>query len=286
MEFDMELDCDTLTGPGPCPLCGADTVPKTNSHIGVKFYGCSEYPRCKGSRDDCHHDHHQYKKEDNKENTMNGLTTMNNVNSKMMDRFFKKVDGVVWDLMSGKVGIQGPDGISTLEGEGDDAQISLNVLDQFGMPVPAFAQSTPADKVKKGDLIYVNGKAKGWVIEVKEGDVIKFRIMSPSGSSTTWTPPKVAMFGLDSGVMVLKSLIEMLPQGEEGLNGIQGSLMPLMMMGGDGGDMEKIMPMLLMSQMGGMGGAGAGANNMVQMMMMSKMMGGNGGNGFGNFFDN
>jgi ssDNA-binding Zn-finger/Zn-ribbon topoisomerase 1 len=273
-------------GPGPCPLCGSDTVAKTNRVLGVKFYGCTEYPECKGSRDDCQYDDDEYKKVEDNSNKESAMSlTMNNMNNKMMDRFFKKVDGVVWDLMSGKVGIQSHDGISTLEGEGDDAQVSLNMLDQFGMPVPAFAQSTPVDKVKKGDLIYVNDSPKGWVIEVKEGDVIKFKLMSPSGSSATWTPPKVTMFGLESGVMVLKSLIEMLPEGEDGLSGMQGNLMPLMMMGGDGGDMEKIMPMLLMSQMGGMGGAGAGANNMVQMMMMMKMMGGKGGSFGGGFFD-
>ena len=123
----------------------------------------------------------------------------------------------------------------------------------------------------------------------------KFVIMTPSGTSSTWTPPKVAMFGLDSGVMVIKSLIAMLPGGDEGLKGMQGSLMPLMMMGGMdgmgmGGDgdsgMDKIMPMLLMSQMGNLGG-GAGAGNMIQMMMMMKMMGGKGGGfgGGGGFFE-
>lgn len=234
---------------------------------------------------------------------------MKNFNNKLMDRFFKRVNGVVWDLMTGKVGIEGPEGISSLEGEGDEAQVNLNVMEQFGMPVPAFAQSVSIDQVKLNDLIYVQGKPKGWVIEVvepkakakKAGDadadadakapLKKFRLMTPNGSSSLWTPPKVAMFGFDSGVMVLKSLGEMLPGGDAGLTGMQGMLMPLMMMGGiDGDGMDKLMPMLLMSQMGGMGGAGAGAgaNNMIQMMMMAQMMSGGKGKGnnpFGSFFD-
>jgi hypothetical protein len=235
---------------------------------------------------------------------------MQSMHNKLMDRFFKKVDGVVWDLMTGQVGIQGPDGISTLEGEGDDAQVNLNMLDQFGMPVPAFAQSTAIDSVKVGDLIYVNGKPKGWVIQIKEkpatmaaaaegGEPVeakpaskKFVVMSPGGSSGTWTPPKVAMFGLDSGVMVLKSLGEMLPGGEAGLSGMQGMMMPMMMMGGDM-DMDSIMPMMLMSQMGNMGGGAVGSNNMLQTMLMMKMMGGGGGmgkmfsgKGGKSFFDN
>lgn len=286
-------------GPGPCPICGSSTLLKTNTHLSIPFYGCIEYPHCKGSRDYDESLVDRTTAETKNKPGDNKMMNMGNINDKMMDRFFKKVDGVVWDLMSGKVGIQSVDGISTLEGEGEDAQVSLNLIEQFGMPIPAFAQSTPIDQVKVGNLIYVNGKPKGWVISIKskasaepaEGEeakinLKKFVVMSPNGSSGTWTPPKVSMLGLDSGVMVLKSLMEMLPGGETGLSGMQGSLMPLMMMGGDMGDMDKIMPMMLMSQMGTMGGGAGGGNNMIQMMMMMKMMGGKSGkSGGGGFFD-
>ena len=40
---------------------------------------------------------------------------LKNFSDKMMNRFFRKVSGVKWDLLSGKVGIQTEDGISTLE---------------------------------------------------------------------------------------------------------------------------------------------------------------------------
>lgn len=297
-------------GPGPCPFCGSETVIRTNRRLGVPFYGCTRFPDCKGTRDYDYGIDDDY--DDLETDTTQGGTMspgMKNFNNKLMDRFFKRVNGVVWDLMTGKVGIEGPEGISSLEGEGDEAQVNLNVMEQFGMPVPAFAQSVSIDQVKLNDLIYVQGKPKGWVIEVvepkakakKAGDadadadakapLKKFRLMTPNGSSSLWTPPKVAMFGFDSGVMVLKSLGEMLPGGDAGLTGMQGMLMPLMMMGGiDGDGMDKLMPMLLMSQMGGMGGAGAGAgaNNMIQMMMMAQMMSGGKGKGnnpFGSFFD-
>lgn len=206
---------------------------------------------------------------------------------KMMSRFFRQVDGVVWDLFSGKIGVQTADGITTLEGAGEDAQVSVNMFDQFGMPVPAFAQSTPLDAVAIGDLIYGANKPMGWVIEIKDRADTgkKFVLMSPSGTSHTWTPPKVSMLGFDSGVMVLRSLMNMLPGGNSGLNAMQGMLMPLMMMGGDL-DLEKIMPMMLFSQLGASGNGSDAMgmnNNMVQMMMMAQMMGGKSGSPFDMF---
>lgn len=37
-----------LSGPGSCPKCGADTVLRNGKH--GQFYGCSTFPKCKGSR--------------------------------------------------------------------------------------------------------------------------------------------------------------------------------------------------------------------------------------------
>ena len=61
---------------------------------------------------------------------------------KFMGRMFRKADGVVWDLSSGKLGIRTNEGIATLAGEGEEAQVVVNMFDQFGIEVPAFAQST------------------------------------------------------------------------------------------------------------------------------------------------
>lgn len=231
---------------------------------------------------------------------MAGMGDMGDMGDKMMNRFFRKVSNVKWDLFSGKIGVATSEGIVTLSGEGEDAQIELNLMDQFGMPVPAFAQSTPMASVTVGDLIFQGNNIKGWVTEVVRsantttpstvdgetdtvvlGAVKRFKLMTPSGTTTTWTPPKVSTFGFDSGVMVLRSLMNMLPGGEAGLNNMQGMLMPMMMMGSDSGmDLEKMMPMMLFSQLGasGTGADAMGANNnMMQMMMMMNMMGGKSG---------
>lgn len=225
---------------------------------------------------------------------MNMNMNMGDMGNKMMSRYFRKVDGVVWDMMTGKIGVISSEGITTLSGEGEDSQIEINLMDQFGMPVPAFAQNTPVDSVSVGDLIYGDSRPKGWVIEVikKEDKNTKFRLMTPSGTTTTWTPPKVSMLGFDSGVMVLRSLMNMLPNGKGGLDSMTGMLMPMMMMGGDI-DLDSIMPMMLFSQLGA-SGTGTDANpamgnQMMQLMMMQSLMGGSNRrparNGNNNFFD-
>lgn len=229
---------------------------------------------------------------------------MNNFNfpgaNKFMDRMFRKADGVVWDLMTGKIGIQTDGGIVTLDGEGDDARVSINLLDEFGVAMPAFAQSTPVDQITVGDIIYTGKREAirfviGTVdapkpaakttktaapVAVAAASIKKFRTMTLDGTSSTWTPPKVSILGFDSGVMVLRSLMTLLPNGNQGLSQMQSMLMPMLMMGGGdlGEDMDKMLPMMLMSQMGG--GDSGSMGNMMQMMFMMKMMNGDKG-GFG-----
>lgn len=230
---------------------------------------------------------------------------------KFINRMFQKCDGVVWDMMTGRLGIKTNEGIVSLELDPvnpEDSQVSINMLDDFGMAVPAFAQSTPVTAVSVGDLIYsaATGKPSGWV--VKKTDKA-FRLMRPDGTTSSWTPPKVQMLGMDSGVLVLRSLMNMLPGGQSGLGQMQSTLMPMMAMGmlGDGdSDMADMMPLMLMSQMGATTTDGASnpfaGGNMMQTMMLAQMlkkMGGmgNGSSGSGNskpmfkpnkggFFDN
>lgn len=218
---------------------------------------------------------------------------MGTIGNKLMNRFFRRVDGVVWDLMSGKIGVKSTDGIATLEGTGDDAQVSINMFDQFGFEVPAFAQNTSTTEVQVGDLVVGAKGIQGWVIEKKEKQLV---LMKPDGSRGSMTPPKVNMMGLEGGVMVLRSLVNMLPGGTGGLNQMQTMLMPMLMMGDGNLDLDGIMPMLLMSQMN-MGAAVDPSNpnsallaqnqmaSMMQMMMMSQLLGGKGGKGGSNFFD-
>jgi len=39
------------TGPGPCPACGSPTTLRTNRATQGLFFGCSQFPTCRGSRD-------------------------------------------------------------------------------------------------------------------------------------------------------------------------------------------------------------------------------------------
>lgn len=203
--------------------------------------------------------------------------------NKLLDRMFRKADGVVWDLMTGKIGIQTDDGIASLEGEGDDARVNQNLFDDFGIPLPAFAQQVPVGDVKIGDIIYRNNRNNvAWVI-VKDEVKNTFKLMKPSGETTGWTPPKVQMLGFDSGVMVLRSLVSMLPGGQADVGQMQSMLMPLMLMGDSdifgggkgnsgGGMMDKMMPFMLMQMMNG-NSSGNSMSTMMPMMMMMKMFG-------------
>lgn len=227
---------------------------------------------------------------------------------KFINRMFRKADNVVWDLMTGKIGVRTADGITTLEGAGDDAQITTNMFDQFGVSIPAFAQSTPVAAVNVGDMILQANDKPAWVIKrnekattVKDGagnetpglPIVSFGLMRADGTQTSWRPPKVQMLGFESGVMILRSLMTMLPGGASGLGQMQGMLLPMMMSGmmgsedgsEDGGSgLEKMIPMMLMMQMGVPGGAtdpaaaGGGMGQMMQTMMLMQMLKGGGNN--------
>ena len=203
---------------------------------------------------------------------------------KIMSRMFRRADGVVWDLMTGKIGVQTDEGIATLEGSGDDAQVNLNLMDEFGVALPAFAQATPKNGVQVGDIIYRGARNNiAWVIdktEVEKDGVTsyKFKLMKPNGETTSWNPPKVSLMGFESGVMVLRSLMTMLPGGQGDLTQMQGVLMPLMLMGGMDGNsdvMDKMMPLMLMQMVNGQGAQGGMGNMMQTMMLMSMLKGGN-----------
>lgn len=212
---------------------------------------------------------------------------------KLLKTQFRKVNGVVWDLTTGKIGVKKSDQIFSLDGEfstdpntEDDIGISVNVLDDFGIAIPAFAQNTPVDSIQLGDLIYGATGPLGWVVKKNEKS---FELLKPEGTRSRWTPPKVKSLMFDQhGAMVLRSLINMFGgsgKAEEGLLGLQNSMLPLLMMTGDdnnsllSGKFDKMIPFMLMS--GGFGGSGSSLSNggmvgnLFQMMMMMKLMGGN-----------
>jgi hypothetical protein len=143
------------------------------------------------------------------------------------------------------------------------------MFDQMGMSIPAFAQSIPVTSINLGDLVYssATGKALGWVVRIRDKS---FKLLKQDGTRSDWTPPKVSMLGIESGVMILRSLFNMMPT--EGVNNFQQALMPMMMMGmlDDTETADKMIPMMLMSQT-----MGGGANNpMAQMLPMMLMMNG------------
>lgn len=197
--------------------------------------------------------------------------------NKFFSRMFRPAEGVVWDLMSGKIGVLTEDGIATLEGEGDDAVVNCNMFEDFGVAIPAFAQSTPVADVKVGDIIVRGAKDNiSWVVSKNE-DKGTFKLMKPSGDLVSFNPPKVQMFGLEGGIMVLRSLMTMLPGGANGLGGIQSVLLPMIQMAAFTGqemDLSQMMPMILFSTMQGdqSGQAAGGMAGMMQTMMMMPML--------------
>lgn len=225
---------------------------------------------------------------------------------KLMERMFRRVDNVAWDLMTGKIGVRTDEGIFSVEGTGDDATIVGNLFDGASMAVPAFAQSTSVSDVKVGDLI-LRGNSPAWVVERKEPKItfdkdtagndidgtakvtgqVSFKLLKPNGETAAWKAPKIQMLGFDAGgVMVVRSLMSMMPGGQADLSAMQGMLMPMMMLAGDGGSddmMSKMLPMMLMMGQQNGGIAGQGQNMMMPMMMAMMMKGGNNpfGGGYG-----
>jgi hypothetical protein len=209
---------------------------------------------------------------------------------KFMNRLFRKADGVVWDLMTGKVGISTSEGIATLAGQGDDAQIEINMVEQFGMEIPAFAQSTPIESVNVGDVIYFGAREKpGWVVEKRYGvkpvgstkpyrppqpgsatptkkakisteetidpstidtSNVQFTLMKVDGQRTNWKPPKVSMLGMGDAGVMV--LRSLLTMLPGGSAGLQGM-------------QNMMMPLLAM------GGGSVDFESMLPLMLMGQM---------------
>lgn len=211
-----------------------------------------------------------------------------NLTSKYIGRMFRRINGVVWDLSSGNIGIQDANGIYTLTktevpavAATEDSPavaasvnygISVNPFDNFGMAIPAFATITPFEKVAAGDLIVGDKGILGWVT-AKTGAALK--LLDFNGMNKNYTPPKVAIGGQD-GVLVVQSLGGLVG-GDAGLGGLQGALLPLLMAGGDNNELEDILPLMLLQQSQGGDKAAAGLNSMLPMLFLSKS--GKGGNG-------
>lgn len=191
--------------------------------------------------------------------------TMANLSGNMMDRFMIKVDNVVIDMTTGKMGIKNGGSIFSADLSGELPELMENIFGEMSMEFPAFAQATPLENIQKGDIVVDgNKKAKGWVLEPsKDG---KYKIISTTGNVSTYTPATNNFMG-GKTVMVVK---DMLSSGMFG--SIQSNLMPMLMMsGGADKDMEKMFQMMLLSNSGMFGGGDGNMQNMMQMMMFAKM---------------
>ena len=124
----------------------------------------------------------------------------NMFNNKSIRNMFRQVEGVVWDMMTGSVGQATNDGIATLiikekSEDGLEAlkyDVTINLMDGFAMPVPAYAQSIPPEQLQLGDMIYTTSgeKTVGWVVKKNDG---VFTIVKKDGSEHKWRAPKVTV---------------------------------------------------------------------------------------------
>lgn len=195
-------------------------------------------------------------------------TNATGFSAKFLNRMFRKIDGLSWDLQTGQVGVKTQDGsIATLvstttpgvaavaASEGVAAvaaalasttfNISVNPFEMFSTPIPAFATQVPFERIGNGDLIVGDRDILGWVVG-KTGAALK--LLDFKGMHKTYQPPKVQILNQD-GALVVQSLGGLFG-GSNGLGGLQSSLMPLLMLtGGDSEGLDSIMPLMLFSQL-------------------------------------
>jgi hypothetical protein len=207
--------------------------------------------------------------------------------SKFLNRMFRRINGLVWDITTGGVGLETENGIYSLSitpavpaRESAPAVaatygVSVNPLEGLGIKLPAFATQASFDEVNAGDLIVGDQGIIGWVIDKTAA---AFKVLDHNGNVKTYIPPKVQILGT-SGVLVVRNLFS-LTGGADGANALAGNLLPLLILGGGDEKMEKMLPLLLMTSRGAAAGGSAAANpmaNMLPLLMMKE--GGLGGAG-------
>lgn len=208
---------------------------------------------------------------------------MTKIANKFLNRMFRRVSGLVWDVVSGGTGLQTEQGIYTVSfAEDGTPQLNVNPMDSFGLALPAFATQASHEEVAIGDLIVGDAGILGWVVEKLPAS---FRLLDHNGHVKTYAPPKVAIMGTQ-GVLVVRNLMS-LTGGAAGANNFAANLMPLLMMGGGDDKLEKLLPLLLMTSQNpqGNGGAPAAANPMASMLPFLMLQEGGLSGGFGGKMD-
>jgi hypothetical protein len=191
---------------------------------------------------------------------------MATLKNKFVNRMFRKIGGLVWDLTTGAVGVRDENGIYSLSTEGSTPQVVVNPIGQLGFELPfAYAFATKLDDVTVGDIIVGDSKILGFVVEKHDASLV---LLDKNGMTKRYTPPKVALFDVGSSVLVVRNLMNML--GSNGLAGLQGNLLPLLALAGDDeSGLEDILPMLLLSQQGGEASVN-GLQSILPMLLLSK----------------
>lgn len=196
---------------------------------------------------------------------------------------FRRIGGVVWDVMSGTIGLQTENGTYTVsfpEGGGPPT-LSVNPIDSFGLAIPAFATQTPVAEVNVGEIIVGDQGIIGWVTEKTEA---AFKVLDHNGHHKIYQPPKVAILG-NQGVLVVRNLFS-LTGGASGAGNFASNLLPLLALGGGDEKLEKLLPLLLLTSTNGGNTPGAAANggmaNLLPFLLvkdggLSGLTGGSGG---------
>lgn len=175
--------------------------------------------------------------------------------SKLTDMMFRKVDNVVYDLMSGAIAIKKDSGLVSYNTKTEE--LETNPIDNLGFTIPAFAILTPIAQVSEGDLIVSAKGAVGFVTLAVDG---KFEVVTTEGFATDYKPQTIKLFGQGASLQVVKSLFNFGDNKDSAMN-------PLMLMAlmGDGKDMKSMLPFLLM------GGSGLSGGSMNPLMLMALM---------------
>jgi hypothetical protein len=227
----------------------------------------------------------------------------NSLANRFINRLFRRVAGVVWDVSTGQIGLRDSQdnihtisGFPTAEAPDSEPQVVTNPFGQMGFSVPALATQVAIADVALGDLILSDQKIQGWVI----GKTPKsLKVMDHHGNSRNYTPPKVTvMGGVPDGVLVVQSLFS-LTGGATQANGFAANLLPLMLLNGNDKDLSDMLPLLLMG--GGLGAAAPAAaagtaapaaglagmfsNPVLMMMLMDKGGSSSGRGSSGSGFD-
>jgi hypothetical protein len=189
--------------------------------------------------------------------------------NKFVNRMFRRVNGVVWDVMGGGVGLKTDQGIFTVSfSETGTPTLNVNPLDDFGLALPGFALQSSLAEINAGDIIVGDTAILGWVVKKNEASL---ELLDHNGHVKTYVPPKVAIMNTN-GVLVVKNLFN-LTGGAEGANNFASQLMPLLLLGGGDAKLEKMLPFLLMTaQAPAAAGTSAAANPFGNPLMMMLLM--------------